>query len=215
MGRWSLDSRNMTDLYPKIQFVVMQNRALAPQLAKFLDTVAHWRPFTEPVPWAEMHTVRNKAFRWFLTDTTRQWLVMMDCDVVVTDQTAPLLRSEEPIASARFARASDGVDAHGSDTTVGMTKLSRAAVEKLCVQDTGPWLSPGPCACECPAFHSACVEAGFTPVKTGVAGHRVHAVLYPGGELRLDSGGGMCGPAPVGGEPAGPCGALVFTRYGF
>jgi len=188
--------------YPDVQFVVMQNRALAPQLAAWLDSVAHWRPFTEPVPWGEMHTVRNKAFRWFLDETPRPWLVMMDCDVVVTDRTEPLLTCDDPVACARFARASDGLDAHGDDATVGMIKLSRVAVAKLMSSGDGPWRPGQGHACECPAFHASCIAAGLTPVKTGIAGHRVYAVLYPGGELVMDGAGGVGRPARSPNPPA-------------
>jgi len=178
----------MINLYPEIQFVVMQNRALAPQLAAFLETVKHWRPFTEAVPWERLCEIRNKAFQWFLDYTTCTELVMCDCDIVITARTEPLLNSTAPVTSVRFARASDGRDAHGADMTVGMIKLSRTAVAKLMAVPGGPWKpSATQCTCECPAFHRACIEAGFVPVKTGVAGHRVHAVLYPGGELKLDS----------------------------
>jgi|GEM_PF-6371640 len=171
-------------LYPNIQFAVLQDRAMSPHLAAFMDSVAHWRPFTEAVPWGQMHTVRNRAFRWFLEETRVPWLVMCDVDTVWTEASIPLLESMADVASAAFARAGDGQDGHPSTMSVGAIKLSRRAVERLGECWVAP---PGPDKCECPAFYQACLAAGLEPVKAGVVGHRVHVTVWPGKCFQLDS----------------------------
>ncbi|HUX03081.1 MAG TPA: hypothetical protein VMY35_19140 [Phycisphaerae bacterium] len=129
---------------------------------------------------------RNQAVKWFLKETDKAWLLMLDDDIVPLKETGVLLACEADIAGCHFF-SKNGCEGHGEDGHISMaaSKLSRRALQTI----APPWFAFGFNAdgtemvqCECDYFTAKARAAGFHPVKAGLVGHIVPAVMIPGEE---------------------------------
>jgi len=126
---------------------------------------------------------RNRVVRWFLDNTDLPWLLMLDRDMVVGDNTWPLFTCEYNVAGASYVRDA-GVISHDvlGEVGCGCLRVSRVALEKI----QPPWFqftfdSTGENVelCECSYFCLKARSAGYTPTKVGRVGHLITMLAEP------------------------------------
>jgi len=172
-----------------IQFVLFAWRGENGLLGKWLSRFPHVRRMQRENGYQTTDCLaawRNQAVKWFLKETDRKWLVFLDDDIVPLKETELLLDCEADIAGCHFF-SKNGCEGHGVDGHISMAaaKFSRRALEKI----APPWFAFGfnedgteLAQCECDYFTAKARVAGFHPVKAGLVGHIVSAVMIPGEE---------------------------------
>lgn len=132
---------------------------------------------------------RNRAVKWFL-ETDFEEVLFIDDDMVPIKETEPFFDNPAPIVGAHYLTP-HGHDSHMGEGNVacGFLKISREVLEKI----EPPWFDyplkddgTAPEVCECAYFVQQAFKAGFHPVKAGLVGHIVEAVVIPSQE------GGKC-----------------------
>jgi len=170
-------------LYPDIQFAVLKGRpAVNRHLRRFGQAAAHYREFVGSATWAGTFAVRNEIFRWFIAETDLPWLVMLDDDIVLTDESASFVLSEADVTGPHIADA-QGREAHPTGLASGAIKFSRRAVEQL----DQCWAAPVDGTCGCNMLYNECRKAGLVIAKFGVVGHRVPVTIFPGPTFATDA----------------------------
>jgi len=123
---------------------------------------------------------RNLLVRWFLEETVRREMLMIDADMVPLPETEELLRTAADVAGCRCIGKS-GFEVHGEDGVIShaFMRVTRKALEAI----APPWfayeMSPdGSCVakCTCRYFSEKAVAAGFPPVHVGEVGHLIPMV---------------------------------------
>jgi hypothetical protein len=133
---------------------------------------------------------RNQNVRRFLADDAgKDWLLLIDHDMVPTDGTAEILAAPWDLCYCGYADRF-GTRGHYGDGNfgAGCCRLSR----KLLYAMRDPWFKTtyrDGCrtACECLHFRYAAAEAGYSSHMTGVIGHEQRCVILPD----PDSAGGF------------------------
>lgn len=136
---------------------------------------------------------RNCIAQWFLEETDKPWLLMLDDDIIPQESMTELLDSQADVAACHFF-ARGGGEGHEDDGIVSMAslKVSRRALERI----KRPWFrfefnvnQTRLIGCECNWFCKQAQAAGFHPVKVGLVAHIIPVALIPpekpGGSCRM------------------------------
>lgn len=179
------------------RLAILASRPLPAILAEWAGQFARRRVWRGPPSPAGIAAARDAIVAWYLT-AAEPWLVMLDDDMIPLAETAELIASEEPIASAAcLARSGRPAHPHRGFSAAAC-KLHRAALERI----GPPWFAKAGAAdgaCECNRFWGRAVRAGYAPRQVGAIGHLVAAVLIPG-------------EAPIYGRPPSAPEALARRR---
>ena len=171
----------------RMVFVVLNHRGTNPLLRRWLTQFPQVMLASHFCSFAGRDLLacwRNQIVEHFLTLENADWLIMCDDDVIpIIGETEKLLECEADVSACRyFARY--GVEAHPEEGEIGLhiAKISRKALEKI----KPPWFAfemnekgTAQRTCECDYFCKKAKEAGFYPVKAGIAGHLIEVYAIP------------------------------------
>jgi hypothetical protein len=175
----------MTD-FSDIQVVVVDGRGPVYELALWLKDVpapwcvSQWGNWPDERHWWMSGNAKNLAAAKFLAESDKQYMLVIDNDMVPVPESKETLISTAPIASARhWGRWGGFVHNHG-DGVVGMgfTKIRRDVLEAA---GPDPFTVEKAGECECAAFCRKAKAAGFLPLEVGFCGHQVPVVVMPDG----------------------------------
>ena len=166
----------------ELQIIVFDGKGINPILREWLKgkRVKCASEFGSAFP--NIAIWRNRAVKWFL-ETDFEEVLFVDDDMVPIKATKPFFENPAPIVSATCL-SSTGKDSHSGEgnASAGFLKISREVLERI----EPPWFDYPlfddgtlPEMCECAYFVKKAFGAGFHPVKAGVVGHIVEAVVIP------------------------------------
>jgi len=169
-----------------IQIVVIDGRPPVYELAEWLKKAPHvwrvseWGNFPDDRHWWTGGSAKNLAASKFLALSDKQYLLVIDNDMVPDDKAQETIISKAPIASARhWGRFGGFVHQHGDgDVGMGFTKIRRDVLEAV---GPAPFTVERKGECECMEFCRKARLAGFLPLEVGFCGHQVPCVVMPDG----------------------------------
>ena len=184
--------------YSDIQVVPVDFRGVGRHMRAWLRTMPHVR-YASEICFNTFHGLdllavwRNLIAEWFLRETDRPWLLMMDDDNIPLDSMTELLDCKADVAACHFFSRGGG-EGHDTDGVLSMAslKVSRRALERI----ARPWFKfefnenhTELTGCECNWFCRQARAAGFHPVKVGLLAHVMKVALIPpeenGGSCRM------------------------------
>lgn len=184
----------MTICRDDIQMVVLAGReSITSELEAFANGFDHrWIARGSELP-DHLACRRNAIARWFLEETDRRWLWMLDDDSVPIPETRLLERTDRDVAAAAVI-ARHGRLAHGHTVSVASLKISRRALVALGLPLFLFRYDREHCRvmeCECQYFWRRCMNAArrqgmewLAPCQVGAIGHRFPVTVVPDADGR-------------------------------
>jgi len=170
-----------------IQIVVIDGRPPVYELAEWLRKapnvwyISQWGDFPDDREWWVRGSAKNMAVAKFLANSDRQYLLVIDNDMIPDEKSQETLISDAPIASARHWGRWGGFVHNHRDGHVGMgfTKIRRDVLEAV---GPDPFTVVHEKDCECMAFCDKAIACGYWPLEVGFVGHQVPSVVMPDGQ---------------------------------
>ena len=161
-----------------IQVVVFDGLPVNAMLETWLESVPHVKRASrigQGRAFPRMDMWRNQAVQWFLDHSECEYLLMIDADMVVTDQTNPALRCDASVVGADYVDRGHHQSHHGhSNLGCGFLKVKRPALKEM----GAPWFlfrgnpeGTKLTSCECRYFCEKAAAKGLEPVRVGMVGH--------------------------------------------